>query len=380
MGGLHSSSVVNLDFRSGVHGFVGATLAKTWLAPRKPALKKEVLWPIQYVRGIAASMVVWHHAREQLPGLGAVFPSGFGALGVDIFFVISGLIMTVTGEGATAGEFLRRRIVRVVPLYWLATILLVILVTVLPTFFRTTSVTARTLMESLLFIPHYSLGHPGKIWPLLVPGWSLNYEMAFYFLFAVALLLQRWYIVLAILVVAGTIGAVIATPQNPLVATYTSPQLLEFATGILIGRWWLQDPKPLRAWLGILLIVVGVAVLIVPPPHYATTMLGTGLIIFGCLNDAALSWHSPLLRALGDASYSIYLSHLFTLGFVRLFWRHVSNMSLLADCLFMAVAMIASVLAGVVVYRWIELPLLRVFRRSVVQSPNLVAMPTSTSV
>ena len=150
-----------------------------------------VILPIQYLRGIAALMVVWHHSSSQIPALNRFFPGSSGAHGVDLFFVISGFIMavTTTGAGLTPLQFLRRRVVRVVPLYWILTLAMVGLALVAPSLFRTLKVTADTLVQSLLFIPHFSTSFTDKAWPLLVPGWTLNYEMYFYVILAVILLL-----------------------------------------------------------------------------------------------------------------------------------------------------------------------------------------------
>lgn len=141
-------------------------------------------------------MVVWHHATAEVamaPVFGKI-PT-FGPLGVDLFFGISGFIMLVTTWDKPIGpaEFMAHRIKRIVPLYWLATLSMVGLAVVAPALFKTLKWDAATLTESLLFIPHYSLSFPGDIKPLLVPGWSLHYEMFFYVLFAGALLCKREY-------------------------------------------------------------------------------------------------------------------------------------------------------------------------------------------
>ena len=98
-----------------------------------------LILPIQYLRGIAAIMVVWYHAVEQIPGVSSYFASGFGNSGVDLFFVISGFIMVTTTMGNAPGplEFMRRRVVRVVPLYWLLTLAMVGLALCMPGLFRT---------------------------------------------------------------------------------------------------------------------------------------------------------------------------------------------------------------------------------------------------
>src|SRR5271166_5731730 len=117
--------------------------------------------PIQYLRAIAALMVVWYHSPGQVAGLSMFIPS-FGATGVALFFVISGFIMLVTtsGTGVSAGKFIMRRVIRVVPLYWLVTILMIACAAIAPSAFRTLRVLPAALAESLLFIPFYSLSFP----------------------------------------------------------------------------------------------------------------------------------------------------------------------------------------------------------------------------
>ncbi|MEY2952412.1 MAG: hypothetical protein RLZZ401_499, partial [Pseudomonadota bacterium] len=99
------------------------------------------IWTIQYLRGVAALLVVWHHAGGQVPGISQFLPErGFGVSGVDLFFVISGFIMVLTTEGksVTPWQFLQRRLVRVVPLYWPLTITVAVLATLKPELFKTT--------------------------------------------------------------------------------------------------------------------------------------------------------------------------------------------------------------------------------------------------
>src|SRR5229473_1548571 len=146
-----------------------------------------VIRPIQYLRAIAALMVVWHHSLIQVPGVAQFIAlPEFGPSGVDIFFVISGFIMLVitAGKEVTPAEFIRQRVIRVVPLYWLTTLLMLGCAVVVPTAFKTLQFSPAAVAKSLLFVPYDSLSFPGHAWPVLVPGWTLNYEMFFYGLFA----------------------------------------------------------------------------------------------------------------------------------------------------------------------------------------------------
>ena len=151
---------------------------------------------IQILRALAALLVVFHHARYQIRDFEAFFYGGIwqsGQAGVDIFFVISGFIMWVTTHDrrTTPLQFLTNRIVRIVPLYWLLTLTVAAACLIAPSLFRGVVLAPEHVVKSLFFIPDFYPGMPTHIWPLLLPGWTLNYEMIFYVVFAVALLLPR---------------------------------------------------------------------------------------------------------------------------------------------------------------------------------------------
>lgn len=263
-------------------------------------------------------MVVWHHALGQvrLAPQFAKIPQ-IGGYGVDLFFIISGFIMLVTTWDKPIGpaEFIKHRIRRVVPLYWLATLLMVGAAVVAPALFKTLKWDAEALVKSLLFVPYYSLSFPGNVEPLLVPGWSLNYEMFFYALFAGLLLVGRnWRVpvmvgVLSLLTAAGLIWR----PTAAALVVYLNPVLLEFGAGMILGRLWVMRKHPRR--------------------------------------DGG----NAVLLALGDASYSIYLTHLFTLGALRVLWvRLVPDVTLESSVAFVALCMTSSAIVGWACYLLVE--------------------------
>jgi exopolysaccharide production protein ExoZ len=323
--------------------------------------------PIQYLRALAAMMVVWHHAISQVPGnQNLIHVPDFGPSGVDLFFVISGFIMlvTTTGKPLTPQSFLQLRIVRVVPLYWMATLLMIGCAGIAPGLFRTLQFSPTAVVKSLLFIPYNSLSFPGNAWPVLVPGWTLNYEMFFYVLFALALILpRRWRLIslvvtLACLVIAGKI---IGPSQSPFLWVYTSPLLLEFGAGAVIGHLWVRRALHIPFAVSLVAIVGGVYLLVMrgrPPFMDYSQMLGAVFMVAGCLHPAICRLRSRVLLALGDASYSIYLTHLFTLGALREVWLHfVPERSSVLAMTFMILALIVCAAAGFVAYICIEKPL-----------------------
>ena len=332
-----------------------------------------VILPIQYLRGIAALMVVWFHAAEQLPGLITRIPNTFGNSGVDLFFVISGFIMVVTTTGSAISpvEFMRRRIIRVVPLYWLLTLAMVGAALVAPALFRTLIVTPTTLVESLLFVPHYSNSFPAMAWPLLVPGWTLNFEMFFYLVFALSLALpSRWRLVALALVFAALVsaGLLLGPFEDAASRVYTSLILLEFVAGAAIAKWWLHHRAEPPRTASAVMIVAGFALLLARdayPLGTWTQMAGAALVVFGALNAAFADYRMSLLRALGDSSYSLYLTHLFALGALRAIWVRVVGDTLepVAIAGFMGTSLLLCTTVGYASWRWVETPLTQLLQR-----------------
>lgn len=105
---------------------------------------------IHGLRALAALLVVFHHGREQINSFAATLPTQLGTGGVDIFFVISGLVMILSTEGREMSrvEFLLHRIKRVVPLYWFVTFLTVAIVIAAPNLMKNTSFSLSSLIQS----------------------------------------------------------------------------------------------------------------------------------------------------------------------------------------------------------------------------------------
>ncbi len=140
--------------------------------------------------------------------------------------------------------------IRVVPLYWLLTLVMIFGAISPLGLFGSTQVHLDTAVKSLFFIPHYSKSWPEHIWPILVPGWTLNYEMFFYAVFAGSLLIKQSIRVFALASAFAALvgGGLFLNPtENPLVQTYTNPILLEFVFGALIAKFWLSGHLKLSA-------------------------------------------------------------------------------------------------------------------------------------
>jgi exopolysaccharide production protein ExoZ len=293
---------------------------------------------IQMLRGIAALAVAFYHTAILLPG-----GAHTDFLGVPTFFVISGFIMCHIAHKEPA-QFLLRRVIRIVPLYWLCTIG-IFLLSVRVGAFRSSTWTVNDfglyLAGSLFFSPSE------KFFPYIGAGWTLNLEMYFYMLFALALLISRR----AAPLLAG--GAVLAGLMLPYLgcghyacAFYGHFYVWFFPIGIGLFYAWsfVKDRLPVKP-----------------------TMVGGGVALFSCyflqpfLGDAPIA--SPLLYVLpaiivaaalclasvgadvrawpilllGDASYALYLMHSTLIGMWSPVGSAWSAIVILAVCSLIAI-------------------------------------------
>jgi exopolysaccharide production protein ExoZ len=319
-----------------------------------------MLQSIQYLRGFAALIVTARHS-EWVPRL-------WGDQGVDIFFIISGFIMMhVMRRESEPLTFLRARIERVVPLYWL--------VTLYGAWRLGSAVDWHHVLLSLAFVPH--VDPDGLFFPLVRQGWSLLPEMFFYTLFAASLLLPKRYVLVALTSVLGALAVIgLATglyEVSPVASVYLSPQHLEFLAGAWLHRAWEQKREWFRPAYGVAAIIACLAIFAsiihhVPGPERVFIWGIPSLLLVGGM--LALEKSLPrmnLLLLLGNASYSIYLTHSFSLRyFMALFrpepgWTGIANMVVSVAALGAVLAGVA--LVGILVHFGVERPVAQALKR-----------------
>jgi exopolysaccharide production protein ExoZ len=284
---------------------------------------------IQILRAVAALMVVLFHSINRLqyyPHFHSFFYrrfQNFGEVGVCLFFVISGFIMVhVHGgdfEKHRSIEFLRKRALRIAPLYWILTTVAVILIPIAPCLFQYRhSLPVPWVLGSYLFMP--IPGGKDLTVPVIGPGWTLNYEAYFYLLFSIALFNRKLYAISAMIILfcVSIILGSIFQPSHPWLKLLTSWLLLEFCLGMLVAlisprRWsWLAIP------LGALLLCVegnftisgnnGEASFLLWAPACALMVYGATALV-GPMRTGV----GRVAATLGNASYSIYLVQTFSL-------------------------------------------------------------------
>lgn len=296
------------------------------------------IW-IQALRGLAAAMVVCHHYVAAQAGRGADVGQWllyFGGSGVDIFFVISGFIMTITQLGSagdfSARRFLARRLLRIAPLYWMLTAAAFALASLASGSINTHIDLGKFLM-SMLFLPYseptIEMSTDAYRAYVIPMAWTLTYEWFFYLVFALALALGLRPVArlrfMAFCFTGCAVAGVACRPSAPLLQVVTSPLIFEFLLGSLVAALHMRGMR-LKDWQAGLLALAASGVLVnIFHDSAATRVLVWGAAAFALIAAAALSEGSkanmvfirPFAR-LGDVSYSLYLSHFFTLAlFVR---------------------------------------------------------------
>lgn len=288
---------------------------------------------IQVLRGIAAMAVILIHVSDMLQqytdqhGLFCRLSHIWytGAAGVDLFFIISGFVMVQSTRYAfqkpgAGRKFLARRFIRIVPLYWLYTSLMLILV-LLPSTLKSTSFSAIYTLKSFLFIPALNPTN-GLNLPLLPQGWTLSYEVYFYLIYSVLLFFPRKQlpVTLSILFLLSIGSSHLIHLQDPVLEVLTNPMLLEFVLGCYLA--FLLDRLNLSSRTAFLTLTSGIILLLLS----SFTTLGTEHRLFTWGIPMALVAtgfvfleknappHFPrFLLEMGNSSYSTYLSHVFVL-------------------------------------------------------------------
>ncbi|CAM3817230.1 acyltransferase family protein [Ectopseudomonas alcaliphila] len=279
-----------------------------------------MLVSVQALRALAAWVVVFHHVMQvffdfQADSFVGRFFAERGAVGVDIFFVISGLVIYLSTQGKriTPWRFMLSRVVRIVPAYWLYSLIAALIIAFANPVMPVQKFDLHHLLLSLLFIPAENPGGFG-LYPTLNVGWTLNYEMFFYLLFALAFMLTERLRLLFIVLALATFSLLATQPWMS--DFYRNSIVYEFVFGMLLGaiykRGWIRQ----GLWLP--LLVIAAALLAIHQVDSSMRLLHWGLpstlIVAACIAMEPWFQDNRLLRHMGDCSYSVYLLHVIVLS------------------------------------------------------------------
>ena len=334
---------------------------------------------VQCLRAVAALLVIAVHEPLFEARLFGTSWIGWlrvpGGTGVDLFFVISGFIMVTTmwsafGGAGAARTFLARRIERIYPLYWLVTTAYLALHFALPAAVGLDPATPLDVAASYLLAPH------GKD-PVLVVGWTLQFEMAFYLVFTLALLFPRSRLPVVLggwALATLACAAVAARAPSAALSFLGSPLIFEFLVGAGIGA--VVASRRIVAPLALLVAgAAGVAAVFaytsplaaLPLPWFRALAVAPpmALVLAGAVGlELRGGWTGPAwLARIGDASYSLYLSHGLGLGAVAVVAERLRIGGPAAHAAFVLCSYGAVVAVALALYRWVERPLLRRLHR-----------------
>jgi exopolysaccharide production protein ExoZ len=333
---------------------------------------------IQVLRAVAAiGVLTLHAATEKITFLGGE-PGPFknfllGAAGVDLFFVISGFVMVYSSEslfGRTSGPrvFILRRIARIAPLYWAVTAAIILYIYAAHGAQLWAIYSPLSLVASFLFYPYPRID--GFAFPVHLLGWTLNFEMFFYAVFACAILLPRRAAVPAVCVAFAALVVVGRYTVLPLPFLFWSNAIiLEFCLGMLIALIYREGFRlpAAGAWALGIAACAGYAAAATPSGEWRILFWGLpgAALVASCALSSSTWRPGPAGRffgLLGDASYSLYLVHPLAFPLVRWTAGRLFDFSAI-PWIYAGIAYVAAIAASVVCYLVFERPITRALQR-----------------
>lgn len=291
---------------------------------------------IQALRGFAAMAVVICHLRDLFHGTSyALFVDRWmlpGAYGVDLFFMISGFIITYTGMSYASSDsikFIVKRLLRIWPPYAIWTLLYVV-------YFYGMNIDSsmyENIVKSLLFIP---LNFDSALYfgsAVLPPGWTLNYEMYFYLVFAICLMFGRfrfivmgmWFLVtlLSIPYLLNLSGYKPAFIGGGYLNLMMQSLIFEFLFGVICaliyknGDYFINSKYQVYFCLTLALAIplyaysFGIKIQDHGPANFGMFLMPSFLLVILCGKYIEENISIPkVLTHVGNVSFSLYLCHI----------------------------------------------------------------------
>lgn len=326
---------------------------------------------LQYLRGLAALAVVYYHLSLKYNDLVIVTSElpVFGSEGVNVFFVLSGFIISYMNElrAKNPMRFLWDRIVRVVPLYWFYTIIIVLAMSFFPNIVKSGTFDLNHIVASFFFVPYIHPLFEYEYWPALIPGWTLNYEMYFYFIFFCSLFFRKN--VQLVFVIITIVSIIILQKMFPLIYPFDflgNTIVLAFLFGILIAQIVINFSAKFTLKLNIFLLIALIfgCFLNLNGSLYLNVISALLVFVLITFNLTSKPIHCRTLKILGDSSYSLYLSHIFVISALNTTCKKLPFDSITNAYVFFVASFCLSIFVGILSYKFIESPLMNYFKRN----------------
>lgn len=345
--------------------------------------KTNKLNSLQALRGIAALLVVMYHAYVFSNSiLNYNFLSGFfkfGYAGVDLFFVLSGFIIFYIhqkdfGNITKLKLYIVKRFVRVFPIYWVINLFIIPLYFFFPKFGGGYETQFNSIVSSLILLPQ-------DHFPIISVAWTLTHELRFYFIFGLIILFGfRKSLPIIIFLMIGTLinsyQHLIGTNyvESPLLNSIFSHYNLEFILGCIVAYIVTRHSLIYKQ----LLLILGIIIYIGAAFLYESWGIGQGsvyrIIAYGIpsaiiiLALASYDLYRPkkipdFMRFLGDASYSIYLTHYILISIIIRFFVYLNLEKFLNLFLTIILATVLTIFIGCLIHIFLEKPLLSYSRK-----------------
>lgn len=342
---------------------------------------------LQLIRGLAAILIVLFHG---FGSTGILAITKYGIIGVDLFFVLSGFIIFYVhyadiGLKSKFKPYVVKRFLRIFPLYWMVTIIYIMLITPFKHSFS-----VEHIIKSILLMPHQTL-------PIVGVAWTLEYEILFYLLFGLMILNRKvfypafliWFFTIIFFFISPSLE-----PDYLMVGKIFNPINLEFlagcGVGILITKNILNFKWIPRVCISAGIIGICISVIInyfgIWEFHRAIGWgIPSAVLIFGLVKlELSQKIRIPQIFVyLGNSSYSIYLTHLITL---LIFSKIIEKIGIFFNPavvgMFYAVSCILSVVLGCAAHSLFEKPIMNYFKQNIIKmnKPSLNHSELKSSV
>ena len=344
---------------------------------------------IQGLRGVAISFIVIAHllAMEVKYGHGDRVLSDFiytiCGSGLDLFFVVSGMVMVMATRGlfqrpVEIAQFFYNRLSRIYPLYWIFSLLVLAIYLVRPEMVNASQGHQVNILKSFLLLPQNLL-------PLLGVGWALIHVIYFYWGFTLLMFApeKRLTNLLILWILLVALGGLLHEHLDLIKPTatiklVTNPFISEFIAGCLVARFiqnGMRSHGLVAVALGIVLLLTGSFLFYSASLGRAPKIMWLRVAIYGipwaiaAYGAVAIEASSTIvfpkfLRFIGDASYSIYLSHVFVISAIGRLWSMFFIPGKMDNILVLITMAGLALLAGAGTYLFIERPISSIFKRA----------------